>query len=92
VDSKELYNSGILGPGQSATFTFPTPGEYTYVCIVHAPQGMFGKVIVEGVAPLPASLPRTGGGGSLSVPFLAALGLLAAGALLLLGVRRRWRT
>lgn len=82
VDSLDLYNSGILGPGQSYTFTFPKPGVYNYVCVVHAPQGMFGKVIVEG-AGTPSSLPRTAEGAAL--PWLPLVGgalfLIVLGAL-----------
>jgi plastocyanin len=29
------------------TFTFTRPGEYSYVCSYHIPQGMVGKVIVK---------------------------------------------
>jgi LPXTG-motif cell wall-anchored protein len=91
VDSQDLYNSGLLLPGQSYTFSFPAPGVYTYVCVVHAPQGMFGKIIVTaaGAAGTPASLPNTGAGAD------AALLPLLSGALLLLlgalahGIRRR---
>ncbi len=65
-DPKALYNSGIIGPNQSATFTFTQPGTYTYVCVIHAPQGMFGKVTVEAAGGTasgpPASLPRTADG------------------------------
>jgi len=86
VDSQDLYNSGLLLPGQSYTFTFPKPGTYTYVCVVHAPQGMFGKVVVEtaGAPGVPASLPNTGGGAA--APLLL---LLLGGALLLLGALTR---
>jgi plastocyanin len=35
----------MVAPGESATFTFDTPGEYAYVCTLHA-QNMKGKVIV----------------------------------------------
>ncbi|HEY3229624.1 MAG TPA: plastocyanin/azurin family copper-binding protein [Roseiflexaceae bacterium] len=83
VDSQDLYNSGLLLPGQAYTFSFPKPGVYSYVCVVHAPQGMFGKITVE-AAGAPASLPRTGtgvGGGS-PLPLLGgALLLLLLGAL-----------
>jgi plastocyanin len=88
-DPKTLYNSGIVVPGQSYTFTFPKPGVYTYVCVIHAPQGMFGKITVE-AAGTPASLPRTGasvGDGS-PLPLLGgALLLLLLGAL----TRGIWR-
>jgi plastocyanin len=81
VESQGLYNSGIIIPGQSYTFTFPKPGVYSYVCVVHAPQGMFGKVTVA--ATTPASLPTTGAGG-------AAWPIALAGALaLLLGLVAR---
>jgi plastocyanin len=86
VDSNDLYNSGILGPGQSYTFSFPKPGVYTYVCVVHAPQGMFGKITVE-AAGAPASLPKSGEGAQ---PPLAQL-LGGALALLLLGFLT-WKT
>jgi len=95
VDSQELYNSGILGPGQSYTFTFPKPGVYTYVCVIHAAQGMFGKVTVQAVgaapsgAPRPAGLPRTSEGAQSAplVPLVVGAFLLVLlGALIL---RRR---
>ena len=81
VDSNELYGSGLLIPGQSYTFTFPKPGVYSYVCVVHAPQGMFGTITVAaaGQPTKPASLPNTGAGGSES-PLLPLL----AGALVLM--------
>jgi plastocyanin len=80
VDSKDLYNSGLLLPGQSYTFTFPKPGVYTYVCVVHAPQAMFGTITVS-EAGAPASLPNTGAAESPAVLPL----LVTAIALLLLG-------
>jgi LPXTG-motif cell wall-anchored protein len=86
VDSQDLYNSGVLGPGASYTFSFPKPGVYTYVCVVHAPQGMFGKIIVQ-AANQPASLPRTGGENT-PQPFLLLGGALV---LLLLGLLARRR-
>jgi plastocyanin len=95
VDSQELYNSGLLGPGQSYTFTFPKPGVYTYVCLIHAPQGMFGKVTVQAAvavpsgAPRPAGLPRTSEGAQSAplVPLVVGAFLLVLlGALIL---RRR---
>jgi plastocyanin len=80
VNDKGLYNSGFLFPGQSYTFSFPNPGTYTYVCVVHAPEGMFGKVTVTaaGGAGGPAQLPNTAEGAD--VPLLPLL----SGALLLL--------
>jgi plastocyanin len=80
VDSNELYNSGLLLPDQTYTSTFPKPGVYTYVCVVHAPQGMFGTITVAG-AGQPASLPNTSAGESMPLlPLLAgALALLLVG-------------
>jgi plastocyanin len=78
-DPKGFYNSGIVGPNQTYAFTFTQPGTYTYVCVIHAPQGMFGKVIVDAAGP-PASLPRTGEG--TPPPWLPQLGI----ALLLIGL------
>jgi plastocyanin len=83
-DPKALYNSGIVGPGQSFTFTFPNPGTYSYVCIVHAPQGMFGKIVVTaaGAPGAPASLPNTGGGDDAPLlPLICGALLLLLGAL-----------
>ena len=95
VERQGLYHSGILGPDQRYTFTFPTPGVYRYVCIVHAPQGMFGRVTVQaapqpapvplpatGEAPVPVALPDTGA----EPPVRLAL---LAGAFLLLVLGRR---
>ncbi|WP_123535616.1 plastocyanin/azurin family copper-binding protein [Halosimplex salinum] len=45
------YDEGSPGQtvqqGETYEHTFETPGEYTYVCIPHARQGMVGTVIVE---------------------------------------------
>ncbi|HET8631766.1 MAG TPA: cupredoxin domain-containing protein [Thermomicrobiales bacterium] len=38
-------NVHIMRPGESASITFATPGEYPYVCTFHS-QNMKGKVIV----------------------------------------------
>jgi plastocyanin len=39
------FDSGNLNPGQSYSFTFPTPGTYPYVCQYHA--GMQGTIVVQ---------------------------------------------
>jgi plastocyanin len=39
------WRSDVLAPGESVTFTFADPGEYTYQCDLH-PQDMTGTVIV----------------------------------------------
>jgi plastocyanin len=36
-----------VGTGETYAHTFETPGEYTYVCVPHATQGMVGTVVVE---------------------------------------------
>jgi len=44
TSSTGLFDSGILGPGQSFEFRFDTPGTYSYTCTLH--PGMAGTVIV----------------------------------------------
>lgn len=39
------FNSGDIKPGQSWTYTFNTPGTYTYYCIYHH-AWMMGTVVV----------------------------------------------
>ena len=41
-----LWDSGLLKPGQSFSFTFHDPGTYSYTCPLH--EGMVGTVVVEG--------------------------------------------
>jgi hypothetical protein len=41
--STPIWDSGILRPGQSFSFTFNTPGTYPYICNVHP---MTGTVVV----------------------------------------------
>lgn len=87
VQSQGLYNSGLMMPGQSYTFSFPKPGVYSYVCTIHSDLGMYGKIVVEGAAApsaQPSTLPRTGAGADSYAPLglaAAALALLAAGVL-----------
>jgi amicyanin len=40
-----LFDSGLLGKGQSYSYTFTQAGSYEYYCIPH--PYMVGKVIVE---------------------------------------------
>lgn len=87
-DPKGFYNSGIVGPNQSYTFTFTQPGTYTYVCVIHAPQGMFGRVTVE-AAGGPASLPRTAEG--TGAPWLPLLGVALLLVMLGAVVRRMYQ-
>ena len=41
--SPPVWDSGILNPGQSFSFTFNTPGTFSYICNVHP---MAGTVVV----------------------------------------------
>jgi len=47
------FDSGILNPGQSYSFTFDKPGTYDYFCVPH--PFMRGKVIVDPNAPKPSA-------------------------------------
>ena len=42
----EVWNSGILNPGDVFTHTFDTPGIYGYYCMIHGALIMHGFVIV----------------------------------------------
>jgi plastocyanin len=39
------WNSGSIGPGQSFSFTFTSPGTFTYYCTIH--PNMVGAVTVQ---------------------------------------------
>jgi hypothetical protein len=39
------FDTGTIGPGESASFTFDTPGTYTYYCEIH--PSMQGTIIVK---------------------------------------------
>lgn len=41
----DIFDTGVLYPGEWAGFTFNEPGEYWYYCLVHPRQ--YGVVIVE---------------------------------------------
>ena len=41
------FNSPLLNPGNSFTFTFTKPGLYRYYCIPHEGDGMIGQVEVQ---------------------------------------------
>jgi plastocyanin len=87
VDKVGLYNSGIMGPGQSYTLTFAKPGVYNYLCVIHAELGQTGKIVVT-EAGAPASLPNTGTPKpDLPIAWLAGAALLLA---LLGALVRRW--
>lgn len=62
VDSKTVISPVIgLGfpAGTKASFSFATPGVYNFACLLHASQGMVGRINVTSGAPLP---PNTGEG------------------------------
>jgi plastocyanin len=45
-DTKGIWDSGTLPPRQTFTFTFVTPGTYTYHCTIHGTL-MSGAVVVQ---------------------------------------------
>lgn len=44
----QAWNSGTLYPGETWTYTFNVPGQYTYFCQYDELKGMIGTVIVTG--------------------------------------------
>ena len=42
-----LGEDGIIGPGQTFSYTFEIPGRYEYFCIPHERGGMVGTIVVE---------------------------------------------
>lgn len=61
LDNSKPVISPMLGldfpGGTKATFSFAKTGTYQYACILHAPQGMMGRINVTSGSPLP---PNTG--------------------------------
>ncbi|MBI4296249.1 MAG: cupredoxin domain-containing protein [Chloroflexi bacterium] len=51
VTSTGLFDSGMLNPGQSFSFTFQSPGTYPYHCIFH--DGQAGTITVTGTSNTP---------------------------------------
>lgn len=50
IDSavSSLFDSGVLSPGQSFSYTFKKAGEYPYECMIHATmESMHGKIEVK---------------------------------------------
>lgn len=45
VTAEAIFDSGIMGTGDSFSWTFPEPGRYDYLCTLH--PNMIGTVIVE---------------------------------------------
>jgi amicyanin len=89
------FDSGDLAQGASFSFTFTTPGTYTYLCTPH--PDMTGQIVV--VAAAPAATPAGGDGPIPNVAMpagwqtsaLVATGLLLLGGAGLLVVARRPR-
>jgi plastocyanin len=46
-DGAEMFNSGMIEPGEACIRTLEVPGRYQYFCIPHQAAGMVGEVIVE---------------------------------------------
>jgi plastocyanin len=84
ANSGVIDNTGTAPGGTSYSLTFTKAGTYTYVCLLHADQGMAGTIIVSDKAPVvvapPIKPPNTGTGG------VAGGGGSWLGAMLLLGV------
>ncbi len=61
VDGSKVVASPIIGlefpDGTSASFSFGKTGTYTYICVLHAEQGMMGTINVTSGAP---GAPNTG--------------------------------
>jgi len=81
------WDSGVVSPGGSFSFTFNSAGTFDYVCQIH-PPGMVGTIIVQagnGDGTLPPTGPSDRSG-----PFIAiGLALLLGGAVALFALRRR---
>lgn len=46
-DANDDLSASFVGPGESYSHTFETPGTYRYYCIPHQEAGMAGTVVVE---------------------------------------------
>lgn len=70
-DGSEYVNSGLIGdlppflggPNTSFSLTFTKAGTYSYVCLLHADQGMVGKIVVGSGVSTGITPPSTGDGG-----------------------------
>ena len=91
ANSGLMDKSGQVPGGSAYTLTFTKAGTYTYVCLLHADQGMAGTIVVSDNAPAPAVAPPaikppntgTGGAAGTDGSWLAALLLLGATGLAL---------
>ena len=67
VDSGPVkFNSPTLQKGDSFTYTFTTPGTYSYYCAVH--PDMMAKVVVTGSTPTPTPTPTPTSTGNPTTP------------------------
>lgn len=96
ANSGLMDKSGQVPGGSSYTLTFTKAGTYTYVCLLHADQGMAGTIVVGDKAPAPVVAPPikppntgTGGAAGTDGSSLAALMILSVAgvALVAAGVR-----
>lgn len=65
ANSGVMDRSGAVPGGSSYSLTFTKAGTYTYVCLLHADQGMANSIIVSDSAPpasKPIAPPNTGSG------------------------------
>jgi plastocyanin len=70
-DGSKYVNSGLIGdlppflggPNTSFSLTFTKPGVYSYICLLHADQGMVGQIVVGSAASTGITPPSTGDGG-----------------------------
>jgi plastocyanin len=91
-----LWDSGLIEGGSGGTFsyTFEEPGTYDYFCIPHEDLGMVGSVTVtDGATASPTAtatgLPATGGPAVSSLlALVAALALVVIGVIALAMLRR----
>jgi LPXTG-motif cell wall-anchored protein len=61
------FDSGLMGAGDTFSFTFSRPGTFAYYCQVHGAAGgvgMAGAVVVQGAADDSSSTPDPAGNGS----------------------------
>ena len=55
-----LFDSGVLSPGQSFSFTFSQPGTFQYFCSLHGAESMSGTIVVtEDEVPVSPTPPPT---------------------------------
>ena len=57
TSSSGLFNQQLAAAGTNFSFTFSTPGTYSYFCQPHQALGMTGTVVVAAPQPAPAAAP-----------------------------------